>query len=126
MVEILARINFDLVEAGAGNGRLAADILHALKRDAKETYNATRAHLVEASEAARANHASVLADSADRLVSSSTTVPESFEGVLIANELLDAMPVHQVVMREDGLHEVYIENCGSELRLREGPLSTSA
>ena len=51
-------------------------------------------------------------------------MPESFEGVLIANELLDAMPVHQVVMREDGLREVYIENHGSELRLREGPLST--
>jgi SAM-dependent MidA family methyltransferase len=34
------------------------------------------------------------------------------------------MPVHQVVMRNDGLREVYIETHGSELRLREGPLST--
>src|SRR4029077_15991483 len=30
------------------------------------------------------------------------------EGVLLANELLDAMPVHQVVMRDDGLREVYV------------------
>ena len=51
-------------------------------------------------------------------------MPESFEGVLVANELLDAMPVHQVVMREDGLREIYVESHGSELRLREGPLST--
>jgi SAM-dependent MidA family methyltransferase len=115
---------FDLVEAGAGNGRLTADILHALKREAPETYNATRAHLVETSEAARATHETTLADSAERLTSSSTAMPESFEGVLVANELLDAMPVHQVVMRDDGLREVYIENHGSELRLREGPLST--
>jgi SAM-dependent MidA family methyltransferase len=123
MAEILAA-PFNLVEAGAGNGRLTADILRALKRHAPEAYEATHAHLVEASEAARAMHDSTLAESADRLVSSSTMVPESFEGVLIANELLDAMPVHQVVMRENGLREVYVESHAGRLRLCEGPLST--
>ena len=38
--------------------------------------------------------------------SSSDALPDSFEGVLVANELLDAMPVHQVVMRDDGLREI--------------------
>ena len=117
--------NFDLVEAGAGNGRLTADILRALKRDAPDTYRATRVHLVETSDAARAMHPSTLADSADRLVSSSAMLPESFAGVLLANELLDAMPVHQVVMREDGLREIYVESHDRQLRLREGALSTS-
>ncbi|HEX7793905.1 MAG TPA: SAM-dependent methyltransferase [Vicinamibacterales bacterium] len=116
--------NFDLVEAGAGNGRLSADILRALKRDAPESYVATRVHLVEASEAARATHAQTLAEVADRLASSSPALPDSFEGVLIANELLDAMPVHQVVMRENGLREVYVESRGDDLGLCEGPLST--
>lgn len=117
--------NFDLVEAGAGNGRLTADILRALKRDAPDTYRATRVHLVETSEAARAMHAGTLADFADRLVTSSAVLPESFAGALLANELLDAMPVHQVVMREDGLREIYIEGHDRQLRLREGALSTS-
>jgi SAM-dependent MidA family methyltransferase len=116
--------NYDLVEAGAGNGRLSADILRALKRDAPATYRATRLHLVEASQAARAVHEPTLAETAERLVSSSPALPDSFEGVLIANELLDAMPVHQVVMRSDGLHEVYVEARAQSLRLREGPLST--
>lgn len=116
--------NFDLVEAGAGNGRLTADILRTLKRHAPDTYRATHAHLVEASEAARTAQESTLAESADRLVSSSAMAPESFEGVLIANELLDAMPVHQVVLRENGLREVYVESHGGTLRLCEGPLST--
>jgi len=116
--------NFDLVEAGAGNGRLTADILRALKRDAPDTYRATRVHLVETSEAARAMHAGTLADFADRLVTSSAVLPESFAGALLANELLDAMPVHQVVMREDGLREIYIEGHDRQLRLREGALST--
>ena len=53
--------------------------------------------------------ATTLADVAERLVVVvGTALPDSFEGVLVANELLDAMPVHQVVMREDGLREVYV------------------
>ena len=115
---------FDLVEAGAGNGRLSADVLRALKRDYPETYIATHLHLVERSEVARRTHAQTLAEVADRLTSSSPALPDSFEGVLIANELLDAMPVHQVVMRENGLREVYVESRGDDFGLCEGPLST--
>src|SRR5436189_1036784 len=44
----------DLVEAGAGNGRLSADILRALRRDAPATYDRLNLHLVESSPAARA------------------------------------------------------------------------
>ena len=116
--------NFEIIEAGAGNGRLSADILRALMREAPDTYTATRLHLVETSATARAAHEPTLADCADRLASSSPALPDSFEGVLVANELLDAMPVHQVVMRDDGLHEIYVEGIGDTLVLREGPLST--
>lgn len=45
---------FDLVEAGAGNGRLSADILRALRVRAPSCEARTRLHLVEASPAARA------------------------------------------------------------------------
>jgi SAM-dependent MidA family methyltransferase len=55
--------------------------------------------------------------------------------VLLANELLDAFPVHQVVMRPDGLREVYVDLATDSghgrapdpfLVAREGPLSTPA
>jgi SAM-dependent MidA family methyltransferase len=53
--------------------------------------------------------------------------------VLLANELLDALPVHQVVMRAQGLREVYVDiaPCSAKasaerLRLVDGPLSTPA
>ena len=114
---------FDLVEAGAGNGRLSADILRAARERDRGFYDAIRLHLVEASAAARTAQRAVLGDAADRLASSSASLPESFEGVLIANELLDAMPVHQVVMREEGLREVYVT---ARLTLIEGPPSTPA
>ena len=89
----------------------------------------TRLHLVEASASARGAQRATLGDVADRLVSSSGRLPPSFEGVLIANELLDALPVHQVVMRTDGLREVVssiVRGRAPGFVTREGPLSTPA
>jgi SAM-dependent MidA family methyltransferase len=129
--------SFDLVEVGAGNGRLSADILRAANRRDPAFYQSVRLHLVEASAAARAAQIATLGDVAERLTYSGPALPESFEGVLIANELLDALPVHQVVMRANGLREVYVATNGERsandeprtpnaerLVTREGPPST--
>src|SRR6185436_19876512 len=76
---------FHLVEAGAGNGRLSSDILRAAKRRDPAFYESVRLHLVDASAEARRAHAETLGDVADRLASSGSALPESFEGVLVAN-----------------------------------------
>jgi SAM-dependent MidA family methyltransferase len=115
---------FDLVEAAAGNGRLAADILTAARRRDPAFYDRIRLHLIETSAAARAAQARILGSMHERLAFSSPDLPASFEGVLLANELLDALPVHQVVMRQDGLREVYVDASHGELRTIEGPPST--
>ena len=121
----------DLVEAGAGDGRLSADVLRAAKERHPDLYRSIRLRLVEASAPARAAQPATLGDVSERLVSSSDSLPDSFDGVLIANELLDAFPVHQVVMREDGLREVYVRASPREtgdlgLATAEGPPSTPA
>jgi SAM-dependent MidA family methyltransferase len=126
----------DLVEAGAGNGRLSADILRAARERHPALCDRLRLHLVEASaEARRAHAATFTGAAAGGSHTSSASLPESFEGVLIANELLDALPVHQVVMREDGLREVFVvtrrrsHHGGSReggLTTVEGPPSTPA
>jgi SAM-dependent MidA family methyltransferase len=117
--------DFDLVEAGAGNGRLSADILCALRRNHRGLYERTRLHLAETSPAARAAQSATLGDTADRLAASGIDIPPSFEGVLIANELLDALPAHQVIMREEGLQEIYVTaSAPGDLTLVEGPPST--
>ena len=108
MWRLLGGQSFDLVEAGAGNGRLSADIVRAARQHDPDFFRDLRLHLVEASAAARAAQPETLQEVAGNLRSSSDALPESFEGVLIANELFDAMPVHQVVMRDDGLCEVYV------------------
>src|SRR5205823_6034738 len=115
---------FDLVEAGAGNGLLSADILRAARRRDPRIYERTRLHLADASVTARAAQRTILNDVADRLASSADSLPSSFEGVLIANELLDALPVHQVVMRPGGLREAYVDVREGRLVIREGEVST--
>ena len=103
---------FDVVEAGAGNGRLSADILRAARARDRAFYESIQLHLVEASAEARAAQPATLGDLAERLSSSGPSLPASFDGVLVANELLDALPAHQVVMREDGLREIYVALAG--------------
>jgi SAM-dependent MidA family methyltransferase len=106
---------FDLVEAGAGSGRLAADVLRALTRRRHGFLDRVRLSLVDASLAARAAQAETLRGIFDRPFTSSESVPDGIEGVVFANELLDALPVHQVVMREDGLKEVYV--CSADVQV---------
>jgi len=101
--------SFDLAEAAAGSGRLARDILDAAARHHPELYDTVRLHLIETAPAARTAQIETLGPHASKLVSSSASLPESITGVIFANELLDALPTHAVVMREDGLREIFVD-----------------
>src|SRR5437773_1803733 len=57
---------------------------------------------------------------------SGATLPDSVRGVIYANELLDALPVHSVVMTEHGLREHYVDLDGDRLIERAGRPSTDA
>jgi len=129
MAELVGPVSTDpfvLVEAGAGNGRLAADILRSARTRHPAFYERIRLHLVETSPAARAAQPQALGENVDRLASSGASLPSSFAGVLVANELLDALPVHQVVMTREGLRETYVEARGGRLVTVTGPVSTPA
>ncbi len=116
---------FDLVEAAAGNGRLARDVLDAALAEAPAFHAAVRLHLVETSAPARAAQRDMLGPHAGRLASSGPDLPPAIEGVVVANELLDALPPHAVVMREDGLRERRV-GVGDGVFLEvEGPPSTT-
>ena len=103
-------LSFDLVEAGAGIGRLARDILDAARANDPEFYSAIRLSLVEQSPAARAAQVETLGPHAALLAHSASALPEDVHGVIYANELLDALPTHAVVMTDAGLREVFIDS----------------
>jgi len=117
---------FDLVEAGAGNGRLSRDILDAAAREYPEFYASIRLHLVERSTAARAAQRETLGPHAGLLASSGDTLPPSIAGAILANELLDAMPVHLVRMTDAGVRELYVVRDEGRYRLAPGPLSSAS
>lgn len=119
------RARFDLVEAAAGDGRLARDVLDAAAADDPEFYAAVDLHLVERSRAARDAQAAALGPHAGKLASSRPGLPPAVRGAVFANELLDALPPHLLQMTAGGLREVYVdvdaETGGFVERL--GPLS---
>jgi SAM-dependent MidA family methyltransferase len=107
---------FDLVEGGAGSGRLARDVLDAAQRSDPDFYSAIRLSLVEQSAAARAAQIETLGPHAALLSHSASALPETVHGVIYANELLDALPTHAVVMTDAGLREVFVDLALSTLR----------
>jgi SAM-dependent MidA family methyltransferase len=116
----------DLVEVAAGNGRLSRDILDAAERRYPAFYRSVAVHLVERSPSARAAQASTLGAHLSLSVSSTAEVPASYEGILFANELLDAFPVHVVQMSDGGLGEVYVDLDGGRFVERLAAPSTPA
>lgn len=117
---------FDFVEAGAGNGRLAHDILDAAARHFPAFYACIRVTLVERSDTARAAQRATLRAHVEPFVESRPDLPPRVRGVILANELLDAFPVHIVVMRPDGPREILVAERGGALVEVEGAVSHAA
>ena len=115
--------HFDLVEAGAGNGRLARDILDRSAVAHQDFYEAVRCTLVERSPAARSAQETTLEQHLAKLSRSALELPSSVQGIIFANELLDALPVHAVEMTKRGLREVYVDVEGHQLVERLGAVS---
>ena len=118
-------LRFDLVEAAAGNARLARDVLDAAAADDPAFYEAIRLHLVERSRAARDAQAASLGPHTGKLASSGPRIPPAIHGAIFANELLDALPPHVLEMTGDGLREMYVDvdEATGDFVERLGPLS---
>jgi SAM-dependent MidA family methyltransferase len=91
----------EIVELGGGSGRLAADLLHALAaRDALPS----RYAILEVSPDLRERQRATLARDAAvhrPLVDWTDTLPDTIDGAVLANEVLDALPT-QIVVRRRG------------------------
>jgi SAM-dependent MidA family methyltransferase len=107
MWELLDRSQpFTVVEMGAGQGLLAKDILNYWQQKYPELI--ADYVIVETSAAMRRSQQQVLVDQPVRWVEWVDLLPESITGCLFSNELIDALPVHQVVVKDGALQEVYV------------------
>jgi SAM-dependent MidA family methyltransferase len=101
---------FTLVEAGAGVGRFAAQVLDFSSVKLPEFYGALRYVAVERS-AWRREHATIAAKrhaDAEKFRASAEVPPHIAAGCFFSNELVDALPVHRVVMDSGTLKEVLV------------------
>jgi SAM-dependent MidA family methyltransferase len=92
-----------VLELGAGSGRMAADLLLELQRmDRRPRHYIILENSAELRERQRARLAD--AKSAAR-IEWLDSLPSQLTGVVLANEVLDALPVHLVAWRDGAIHE---------------------
>ena len=119
---------FTVVEAGAGVGRLATHVLDFCATKLPAFYNSLRYVAVERSaprrEQAIANlkrHAT-----AGHFAGSAEIPARIAAGCLFSNELIDALPVHRVVLESGALKEIFVDFRGGRFLSATAPLSTCA
>ena len=99
--------SWDLVEAGAGRGILMRDLLGALERERSDAARGARPAIVEVSPRLRAQQSLALEGRDLRWASVAHSLAP-IQGVVFANEVLDAFPVHVLARTADGVREVYV------------------
>ncbi len=119
---------FALVEAGAGVGRFAAQVLDFCEAKLPAFYEALKYVAVERSASRREQaviQAKYHADAGH--FSASTEVPAHIStGCLFSNELLDALPVHRVLMDGGAMKEILVDFRDGRFVDVLAPLSTCA
>jgi SAM-dependent MidA family methyltransferase len=110
ITDVLLALNADeVIEVGAGSAILAADLLQALAMGARPLRRYT---IVETSPALRRVQKNTLAarvpSLAERVVWLERPPESGFRGVILANELLDAMPASRFRITQQGVQEWYV------------------
>ena len=119
---VLAETGGDILELGAGSGVMAADILLSLQTldQLPERYL-----ILERSADLRQRQQELLSEKIPDLVSRVIWLDvlheEPISGVIIGNEVLDALPVEQFRIGGDGLEQAFVIQDGDGLVVHSGP-----
>lgn len=99
---------FSIVEMGAGLGLLAAQILAYSQQEHPDFFRSIDYIIIDTAPAMIAAQQARLKDLPVRWCDWADLPDRSINGCFLSNELIDALPVHQVVVLEDKLQEVYV------------------
>lgn len=101
--------DFSILEFGAGSGVMAADILLELER---QSVLPTQYQILELSAELRQRQRDTIANKAPDLLARVVwldALPENFIGVVLANEVLDAMPVECFRRHGDAIEQMWVK-----------------
>lgn len=133
MWEILGKpFNFAIVEMGAGRGTFAENVLQYLQRQYPDLFKTLTYIIIEISSILQAEQRQILSDfECIKWCNWDEIVDDSIVGCFFSNELVDAFPVHQFIVEQEELREIYIttetpKNQQSEINFVEvvGEVST--
>ena len=124
--EIMTRTSPHILELGAGSGKLATDMLAELEQldNLPDSYT-----ILEVSADLRARQRTLIQERIPHLMNHIDwldTLPNKFDGAIIANEVLDALPVHLVHWRGSKLTERGVAISGNNFIWQERPISDAA
>ena len=109
-----------IVEAGVHTGQLALDILAHLERWEPEFFGQVRYLIIEPSSSRRDVQQASLKQFEGKVAwATGWSDVEEFEGAVISNELLDAMPVRSLSRREGAWAERYVIEIDGQLAFEE-------
>ncbi len=108
--EFQGQKNFSLVELGAGEGKLAGQILSWTKSEARDFYQALTYICVEKGTARRQSCEALAELFPERLKAEEhfDFRPGSLAGIVFSNEFFDALPFHRVLRQDGRLKEIKI------------------
>ena len=119
-----AEVGGDVLEFGAGRGVMAADILAELER---QDVLPAHYYIMEVSADLKQRQQETIKSKVPQLfdrVIWLEQLPDSFSGVVLANEVLDAMPVHVFNIKNDKAGEQYVALDGDQFIWRMGEISS--
>lgn len=124
IIDVLRQLDQgNILEFGAGSGKMAVDILRELdlKQRLPQHY-----YIIEASADLRQRQQQTIHDLIPHLESKVVwldSLPTNFNGVVLANEVCDAMPVHRLHFTNGLSYERYIINNDEQLQWCDDELS---
>jgi SAM-dependent MidA family methyltransferase len=112
---------FSIIEPGAHNGSLCADILQEIKTQSPVFYDTVHYHLVETSNHIQSEQSALLSADYHGKFTAHTSLDDvrADHGVIISNELIDAFPVELIKFKDEEWWQMYVSECNGELKFTE-------
>lgn len=106
--QILPQTAGNIYEFGAGTGKLAVDIIQTLPENTWQNY-----YIIELSADLRTRQKDYIQQKTPQYahkIKHLDRLPETFDGFVFGNEVLDAMPCEVVEKRKDGIYRMGVTN----------------